>query len=490
MNRKLSLTPLAVMAALFALLSGVLAATAATMGSPGGPPSQSARPQSTSKGQSEGSAGPLVGVGTGFTYQGRLKEGSLFAGGQYDLQFSLFQAASGGSPIGVVVTKANQAITDGLFTVNLDFSPSGAIPFQGQERWLQIAVRPAGVGSYTTLSPRQLLSAVPYALSLMPGAVVTGTTGSSPIFAATNTSTGTGLYGSTVGDAPNAGVYGLSTGFNGAGVYGTTSAGGHGDGVYGYSFSGSGVHGFATEGSGVYGNTTGTLGTGVYGSSTSTNGVYGTSGGNASYAGVRGFSTGLNGRGVWGTTTSGINSAGVYGSSSIGYAGYFEGDVHVNGVLSKSAGSFKIDHPLDPANKYLYHSFVESPDMMDIYNGSVTTGANGEAVVTLPDWFDALNRDFRYQLTIVGDQFAQARVSSKIDNNRFTIATDKPNIEVSWQVTGIRHDAYAEAHRIPVEQVKRAEEKGTYLNPTEQGQPESQGLQYALEHQAQAEPNR
>ena len=66
------------------------------------------------------------------------------------------------------------------------------------------------------------------------------------------------------------------------------------------------------------------------------------------------------------------------------------GNVSVTGTLSKGSGSFKIDHPLDPKNKYLYHSFVESPDMMNIYNGNITTDANGFATVEMPDWFEAL----------------------------------------------------------------------------------------------------
>ena len=146
------------------------------------------------------------------------------------------------------------------------------------------------------------------------------------------------------------------------------------------------------------------------------------------------------------------------------YAGFFLGDVRVTGNLSKAGGSFQIDHPLDPQDKYLYHSFVESPDMMNIYNGNVTTDGSGIAIVTLPDWFEALNRDFRYQLTVIG-QFAQAIIASKIDRNQFVIRTDKSSVEVSWQVTGIRHDAWAEAHRIPVEVEKNAAEKGHYLHP-------------------------
>jgi trimeric autotransporter adhesin len=101
---------------------------------------------------------------------------------------------------------------------------------------------------------------------------------------------------------------------------------------------------------------------------------------------------------------------------------------------------------------------------MNIHNGSVTTNAGGVAVVSLPDWFEALNSDFRYQLTVVG-QFAQAIVASKVHNNSFVIKTDKPNVEVSWQVTGIRQDAWASAHRIPVEVDKAKADQGYYLHP-------------------------
>jgi trimeric autotransporter adhesin len=140
------------------------------------------------------------------------------------------------------------------------------------------------------------------------------------------------------------------------------------------------------------------------------------------------------------------------------------GDVSIKGTLSKGSGSFKIDHPLDPAHKYLYHSFVESPDMMDVYNGNITTNQRGLAVVVLPEYFEALNRDFRYQLTVLG-QFAQAIVARKIAHNQFVIRTNKPGVEVSWQVTGIRQDAYANAHRIPTEEEKPPQEQGTYLHP-------------------------
>jgi hypothetical protein len=164
------------------------------------------------------------------------------------------------------------------------------------------------------------------------------------------------------------------------------------------------------------------------------------------------------------------------------------GNLTVTGNLSKGSGSFKIDHPLDPSNKYLYHSFVESPDMMDVYNGNVTTNKQGFAVVVLPSYFEALNRDFRYQLTPIG-QFAQAIVAKKIAHNRFVIRTSKPRVEVSWQVTGIRHDAYADAHRIPVEEDKPLPEQGRYLHPELFGAPAEKAVGYSAPPPSPAAPS-
>jgi hypothetical protein len=215
------------------------------------------------------------------------------------------------------------------------------------------------------------------------------------------------------------------------------------------------------------------MGVGVLGESINAAGVEGRS---TNSFGVGGVS--LTADGVVGSSGGPDNFAGVYGENTGGgWAGWFEGKVNVNGTLSKAAGSFKIDHPLDPANKYLSHSFVESPDMKNIYDGMVTTDARGEAVVELPSYFEALNREFRYQLTVIG-QFAQAMIAGEIVDNHFTIKTDKPYVKVSWQVTGIRQDAYANAHRIVVEEDKPAAERGTYLHPAEQGQPVSKGLVY------------
>jgi hypothetical protein len=142
----------------------------------------------------------------------------------------------------------------------------------------------------------------------------------------------------------------------------------------------------------------------------------------------------------------------------------FAGNQQVVGTLSKAAGSFKIDHPLDPENKYLSHSFVESPDMMNIYNGVVVLNKKGTATVKLPGYFEALNSDFRYQLTPLGG-FVPVFISQEIKGNTFRIGGGRPGVKVSWQVTGVRHDAYANAHRITVEQEKPASERGHLLYP-------------------------
>ncbi len=114
-------------------------------------------------------------------------------------------------------------------------------------------------------------------------------------------------------------------------------------------------------------------------------------------AAIRGVTTvdngiGIEGRadsgtGAWGVYGVSNSEIGVYGTASSSHAGHFQGKVHVNGALSKSSGSFKIDHPLDPENRYLNHSFVQSPDMMNVYNGNVVLGEAGEAWLEPPAWF-------------------------------------------------------------------------------------------------------
>jgi hypothetical protein len=155
----------------------------------------------------------------------------------------------------------------------------------------------------------------------------------------------------------------------------------------------------------------------------------------------------------------------------------FDSNVTVRGMLTKSQGQFRIDHPLDPANKYLSHSFVESPEMKNVYDGLVELNWQGEAVVEMPNWFEALNREYRYQLTAVGAAGPGLHVAQELRGNRFKIAGGAPGLKVSWQVTGIRQDAYAAAHHIKVEEEKVGEERGKYLHPVEHGMPEWMGIE-------------
>ncbi|MGB9086690.1 MAG: DNRLRE domain-containing protein [Terriglobales bacterium] len=165
-------------------------------------------------------------------------------------------------------------------------------------------------------------------------------------------------------------------------------------------------------------------------------------------------------------------------AGSGGIAGNFNGNVTITGTLSAATKNFKIDHPLDPANKYLVHASVESSEMMNIYTGNVITDAQGEARVQLPDWFEAVNTDFRYQLTVIG-QFAQAIVSSEVQNHEFAIRSSVPNVKVSWQITGVRQDAFAKANPLVVEEEKEPRLKGFYLHPEFYGAPAEKQTEWA-----------
>jgi hypothetical protein len=300
-----------------------------------------------------------------------------------------------------------------------------------------------------------------------------------------------GLYAATdTTDVYTPAIFAVAGNNVGMGVQASAASG---EGVVGSSITGTGVHGTAGEGTGVlgesfglgrFGKESGVARYGVYGASDNGTGVHGVS---SAAVGTEGFTFG-DGYGVYGVHFSTDPGSGVFGESVLGngiegysfsqdpdaaavrgenvhgYAGLFVGDVKVTGALSKPGGGFRVDHPQDPENKYLSHSFVESPDMMNVYSGTVTTDDHGNARVALPDYFEALNRDVRYQLTAVG-QFARVMVSEEINRNEFAISSDVPNVKVCWQVTGVRQDAWAEAHRIPVEEDKPPAEKGRYLHP-------------------------
>jgi len=460
-------------------------------------------------------------ISTAITYQGALQEAGSPANGSYDFRFILFSGAAGGSQVGSPVAVENLGVSEGVFTVLLDF---GQYVFDAEGRWLEIGVRPGSDSDpapYTILTPRQQITAAPVShFSLESGdnrwsqigdAITNNNTGFVGINRSARvneneyfgvqvpvTSGYGGMYIQAAGPQAKP-FYGFKAGsrfawtvldgnngnwiLNNSGDHvfvtslgkvgiGTATPEGRLDvlssdlvavnaftdalasvGVSGTG-NGAGVRGTSTisNGIGVLGRNNHTTGTGVRGESSGASGV-----------GVNGYCS--QGQGVHGRTDSGYGIYGTNSGSNVnGYAGYFNGRVHVAGTLSKASGSFKIDHPQDPRNKTLSHSFVESPDMMNVYNGNITTDTEGIARVELPGYFEALNSDFRYQLTVLGE-FAQAVVAEEVADNAFVIRTDKPGVRVSWQVTGIRQDPYALANRIVVEEDKPASERGRYLNP-------------------------
>lgn len=319
------------------------------------------------------------------------------------------------------------------------------------------------------------------------------------------TDTTAAVVGSNTGNPAGFGVSGTSN--VGVGVKGVNSSntceGVRGEGYYGAIGAatanwGCGVWGQMsyTNGAAISGSATGSASYGVWAQSTNGHGIKGETT-NISYYGIWGNNTANSGIGIRATGTFGLSAEGTvavtannninagtagdfqtYGTNSFSvyacshgasgsYAGYFNGNVNVVGTLYKSAGSFMIDHPMDPENKYLIHSFVESDEMTNIYNGEVTLDTNGEAEVTLPHWFDSLNHKCTIQLTPVGNH--NPKVMGKVTDGKFKIGWGEANGEVYWQVTGVRKDAFALANPMLVEVDKPIDFKGTLLHPEAHG---------------------
>ena len=156
------------------------------------------------------------------------------------------------------------------------------------------------------------------------------------------------------------------------------------------------------------------------------------------------------------------------------------GKVWVNGDFTVvGVKAFTMDHPLDPQNKLLMHVAAESNEVINFYSGNVTTDANGKALVTLPDYFEAINKDFRYQLTVIGGTFAQAMISKEVNNNKFEIATNQPNVKVSWEVKGVRNDAHMQKFPFQAVTQKSGTQKGQYVDPAAYNQSESKRISYS-----------
>jgi hypothetical protein len=294
-----------------------------------------------------------------------------------------------------------------------------------------------------------------------------------------------------------AGVYGVGVSEDGInfGLYGESYGSGNGSsGIFARSF---GDGDFSTYG--LFGvslnrgaGSAGVIGVADNPGGERTAGVIGANNSEGSFSsGVQGLSQGAGAEGgtyygVWGAAIKGNDATGigVFGEGNkygvVGRAPSAPGSFSLFGQNNIGAVGFKqfhIDHPIDPANKVLNHVCPESSEPLNIYSGNIKTDASGFATVELPSYFEAINTDVRYTLTVVG-QFAQAVVIEKVRNNRFRIQTDKPNVEVSWMVSARRNDAYAKANPFVAEQMKAPAQRGKYLAPELHGQPASQGIFY------------
>jgi hypothetical protein len=258
---------------------------------------------------------------------------------------------------------------------------------------------------------------------------------------------GTGVF--ALADAATgvtAGVRAQAASSGGAGIWGiATSAAGNTAGIRGQSNSsaGSGVISIANSSTGFT--------NGIFGESISPDG--------AGVSGLASSATGVN-YGVYGETDS----------TSNGYGVYCVGDTAATGLKL-----FQIDHPLDPANHYLNHFSAEGPEPYLVYRGNATLDQHGEAVVTLPAYFDAINVDPTYQLTPIGAA-ANLYISQEVKGGRFAIAGGKPGMRVSWTVTGVRHDAFVQRYGAVGEPLKPLAHRGRFLHPELFGMPRSMAI--------------
>jgi hypothetical protein len=199
---------------------------------------------------------------------------------------------------------------------------------------------------------------------------------------------------------------------------------------------------------------------GVTGSASSGDGVFGES--NSGY-GVHGRSN--SGDGVFGEASA-ADKSGVYAvnTNPAGYAGYFSGNVQINGNLNASGTkNFVIEHPLEPG-RVLVHAAVESSEVLNVYSGNVVLDEGGTAEIELPAWFEVINADFRYQLTAVGAAAPGLHVAEEVAENRFRIAGGPAGLKVSWEVTAVRNDRFMREHPFETER-EALEERGTHLAP-------------------------
>ncbi len=279
---------------------------------------------------------------------------------------------------------------------------------------------------------------------------------------------------------------GTGSAFGGTGIIATggqgNNTGGTGIRAIGNSgtFGGDGI--FAEAGDTRDGGVAGVGVVAVGGKNTTTaggSGVHAIGAGSVSGPGGEGIFA-FGGDSVGGSGGDAVVAIAGAGPEANGLAGDFFGNVSIAGDLNVTGTkNFKIDHPLDPANKYLIHAAIESSEVLNVYSGNAKLDSSGAAIITLPKWFEAINRDYRYTLTAIGAPAPGLYIAEKISGNRFKIAGGMPDMEVSWQVTGVRADAALLKHPFKIEEEKTERERGLYLTPEAYGQPEEKSLGWA-----------
>ena len=407
---------------------------------------------------STASARPLADtVGTGFTYQGHLMDGGNPANGSYDFQFSLYNSASSGAQVGSTLTQTGVTVSNGLFTVQLDF---GSV-FDGTALYLQVAVRPGGSsGSYTPLTPLQPLSATPYAqYALAAGNATTVTNGLYSTGSYSNPAWITALDGGkitgSVASVTN-GLYSTGsysnpawlTGLDGGKITGTVS---NSDKVDGQDASA-----FASASHTHWGQTWSGSGNGL--TLTSSGGGSGSIGLNATgdYAAIMGQSPTTGYIGVYGYGPDGIfaqsnksdgNAIYAQAYSATSSAGYFVGNVSVTGNLTVSGSKSAVVDTQDYGTRTLYA--VESPQnwFEDFGTGQLE---NGVAVIAIdPVFAETVNLSVDYHVFLTPDGDCQLYVDQKTPSS-FTVRA------IGGQTCSIPFDYRIDAKRLGYEDVRLA----------------------------------
>lgn len=409
------------------------------------------------------------------SYQGRLmQQGQPFTG-TADLIFRLYDSLEGGSVLGNV-SKPGQDVENGLFQAELDFGPG---IFDGGARYLAIAV------NGQVMSPRQPLRPAPTAMYAhtagagphwqIDGAdihYIAGRVGIGiPSADAVLKVAGSGSFGDPGNELT--GPNGFIAGGIGNRVSNVNSfAGGVGArAVHPATFvwvSGSNPENLFTS-------------TEKYQFLVSSNRIgFGTNAPHDYFEVDFGLpeEPGNYELGAFRVRLSGETRFRVLRNGGVGIGGSFNqsgvpdrglrvhGDTQIGGNLNVTGTkNFRIDHPLDPENRFLLHFASEGPEPFNVYAGNILLDDDGRAEVELPDWFEAINIDFRYQLTPIGAPAPELHVAERIRDNRFAIAGGSAGLEVSWEVRARRNDPTIRRLQPVADVDKPSHLRGQYLDP-------------------------